>query len=214
MTWLRSGSREVLLASVILGLGLLFGLLNSQFFSLVHLFGIGRSMVVIGLLSLGLLLVLITGGIDVSVSATAVASMYITATVLLEVDFHGPFLVGALIACAIGACFGLVNAILVTRLGLPSLIVTLGTLTLFRGGLLAFVGTQRLRELPSQMSEFSTASSSPSPPACGRPTSTSRSWSSSWWHSSWPGACAPPPGVGPCMRSGTTRRQHSDSASP
>lgn len=155
MTWLRSGSREVLLAAVILGLGLLFGLLNSQFFSLVHLFGIGRSMVVIGLLSLGLLLVLITGGIDVSVSATAVASMYITAVVLLELDYHGPFVVGALLACAVGACFGLVNAILVTRLKLPSLIVTLGTLTLFRGGLLAFVGTQRLRELPAQMSEFS-----------------------------------------------------------
>lgn len=157
MTWLRSGSRELLLAAVIIGLSLIFGLLNSQFFSVAHLFGIGRSMVVIGLLSLGLLLVLITGGIDVSVSATAVASMYITTVVLLEVDFHGPFLVGALLAGAVGACFGLVNAVLVTRLRLPSLIVTLGTLTLFRGGLLAFVGTQRLRELPAQMSEFSSS---------------------------------------------------------
>lgn len=155
MTRLRSGSRELLLTAVIVGLALVFGLMASQFFSLVHLFGIGRSMVVIGLLSLGLLLVLITGGIDVSVSATAVASMYIATVVLIELDYHGPFLLAALLACAVGAVFGLVNAILVTRLKLPSLIVTLGTLTLFRGGLLAFVGTQRLRELPAQMSEFS-----------------------------------------------------------
>lgn len=150
-----AGSRETMLALVIVAVALVFGLLAPQFFSFAHLFGIGRSAVVIGLLSLGLLMVLITGGIDVSVSATAVASMYIATTLLLEIDFHGPFLVGALLAAAVGACFGLVNAVLVTVLKLPSLIVTLGTLTLFRGGLLAFVGTQRIRELPAQMSEFS-----------------------------------------------------------
>lgn len=150
------GSRELLLAAVILVLAVVFGLLAPQFFSLTHIFGIGRSSVVIGLMSLGLLLVLITGGIDVSVSATAVASMYITTVVLLEVDYHGPFVVAALLAMTVGGLFGLVNATLVTLLKLPSLIVTLGTLTLFRGGLLAFVGSDRIRELPAQMSEFST----------------------------------------------------------
>lgn len=149
------GSRELLLALVIGAVALVFGLLAPQFFTFAHLFGIGRSSVVIGLLSLGLLLVLITGGIDVSVSATAVASMYIATSVLIEIDFTGPFVFGGLLAAAIGALFGLVNAILVTKLKLPSLIVTLGTLTLFRGGLLAFVGTQRLRDLPAQMNEFS-----------------------------------------------------------
>lgn len=149
------GSRELLLAVVIIVLALVFGLLAPQFFSLVHLFGIGRSAVVIGLMSLGLLLVLITGGIDVSVSATAVASMYIATVTLLEVGYEGPFIVAALLACVVGGLFGLVNATLVTMLKLPSLIVTLGTLTLFRGGLLAFVGSDRIRVLPAQMREFS-----------------------------------------------------------
>lgn len=148
------GSREFLLAAVILALAVVFGLLAPQFFSFAHLFGIGRSAVVIGLMSLGLLLVLITGGIDVSVSATAVASMYIATVVLTELDYQGPFIVGALVACLIGGLFGLVNATLVTALKLPSLIVTLGTLTLFRGGLLAFVGSERIRVLPAQMREF------------------------------------------------------------
>ncbi len=156
MTWQRVlGSREALLALVILVVGLAFTLLAPQFLTLTHMFGIGRSAVVIGLLSLGLLLVLITGGIDVSVSATAVASMYIATRVLIVLDYQGPFVLGALLACLVGACFGLVNALLVTKLHLPSLIVTLGTLTLFRGGLLAFVGSERLRVLPAQMSEFS-----------------------------------------------------------
>lgn len=151
------GSREALLAGVIAVLAIVFGLLSPQFFSLVHLFGIGRSAVVIGLMALGLLLVLITGGIDVSVSATAVSAMYISAVLLLEVDYHGPFIIAVILSMAIGGLFGLVNATLVTMLKLPSLIVTLGTLTLFRGGLLAFVGSDRLRDLPAQMSEFSNA---------------------------------------------------------
>lgn len=149
------GSRELFLAVIIIALALIFGLLAPQFFSLTHLFGIGRSAVVLGLMALGLMLVLITGGIDVSVSATAVASMYLVTVLLIELDYQGPFVVAALLACLMGALFGLVNATLVTKLKLPSLIVTLGTLTLFRGGLLAFVGTDRLRVLPAQMSEFS-----------------------------------------------------------
>lgn len=149
------GSRETLLLAVIVVLAVVFGLLAPQFFSLAHLFGIARSSVVIGIMALGLLVVLITGGIDVSVSATAVASMYITAVFLTDLDYQGPFVVAALLACVVGAVFGLVNATLVSLLKLPSLIVTLGTLTLFRGGLLAFVGTERLRVLPARMTEFS-----------------------------------------------------------
>lgn len=147
-------SRELPLALLILALTAVFTALAPEFLTLNHLFGIGRSSVVIGLLALGLLLVLITGGIDVSVSATAVASMYITTVMLIEIGYEGPFVIGALLACLVGGLFGLVNAILVTTLRLPSLIVTLGTLTLFRGGLLAFVGTDRIRVLPAQMTEF------------------------------------------------------------
>lgn len=149
------GNRELLLALLILALAAIFTVAAPEFLSLSHLFGIGRSAVVIGLMSLGMLLVLITGGIDVSVSATAVASMYIATVALGEIGYEGPFVLGALAACVLGGLFGLVNAILVTALKLPSLIVTLGTLTLFRGGLLAFVGTDRIRELPAQMTEFS-----------------------------------------------------------
>ena len=60
--------------------------------------------------ALGLLVVLITGGIDISVSATAVASMYISTVVLLEIGYEGPFVVAALLACHLGGLFGVVNA--------------------------------------------------------------------------------------------------------
>lgn len=157
MTQRLLGSRELLLAIVVIGLAVVFGIMAPEFFSFAHIFGVARSAVVLGILALGLLVVLVTGGIDVSVSATAVASMYIATVTLTELDFQGPFVAAVLLASLVGALFGMVNAVLVSTLKLPSLIVTLGTLTLFRGGLLAFVGTERLRVLPAQMTEFSSA---------------------------------------------------------
>lgn len=146
-----------MLALAILVLAVGFGLAAPQFFSFVHLFGIARSTIVVGLMALGLLVVLIAGGIDVSVSATAVVSMYVTVVTLGAIDFQGTFVVAVLLATSIGAMLGLVNALLVSLLRLPSLIVTLGTLTLYRGALLAFVGTGRVRNLPAGMPEFARA---------------------------------------------------------
>ncbi len=149
---------ETWLAVAIVVLALGFGIAAPRFFSLLHLFGIARSTVVIGLMALGLLTVLIAGGIDVSVSATAVASMYITVVALAGVGYEGPVIVAMLLALLVGAAFGSVNAVLVSLLRLPALIVTLGTLTLYRGALLAFVGTDRIRALPAQLSDFAVSS--------------------------------------------------------
>ncbi len=55
----------------------------------------------------------------------------------------------------IGAGLGLVNGLLIGGLGLPTLIVTLGTLGFFRGALLTFLGTSYIVNLPSQIDDFS-----------------------------------------------------------
>lgn len=149
--------RELLLAVVILLACIVLTIANPTFLSAAHLFGLGRSSAYIAVMALGVLLVLLTGGIDVSVSAIAVSSMYLTTVTLRALDFQGTFLVAVLLAVAIGALLGLVNGVLVTWLRLPSMIVTIGTLTLYRGGLLAFVGTERVRDLPAQMKEFARA---------------------------------------------------------
>lgn len=147
--------RELLLITVVIATVIIFSIANPSFLSLAHLFGLGRSTVYIGLMALGVMLVLLTGGIDISVSAIAVSSMYLTTVTLMALDFQGTFLVAVALAVLIGALLGLVNGVLVTWLKLPSLIVTIGTLTLYRGALLAFVGTDRFRSLPAQMAEFS-----------------------------------------------------------
>src|SRR5699024_8551159 len=110
---------ETILGFVIIGLALVFSLLAPQFATLSHGFLVGRGGVVTGLMALGLLSVLITGGIDVSVSATAVASLYITSVVLASLNYNGPYIVLVLLSCARGALFGATNAVLVTVLRLP-----------------------------------------------------------------------------------------------
>ncbi|MDO5644790.1 MAG: ABC transporter permease [Dermabacter sp.] len=152
------GRRELLLAAVVLLACIVLAIANPTFLSAAHLFGLGRSSAVIGIMALGVLLVLLTGGIDVSVSAIAVSAMYLTVVTLRVLDFQGTFLVAVALSILIGALLGLVNGVLVAWLKLPSMIVTIGTLTLYRGALLAFVGTERIRQLPAQIGDFSTSS--------------------------------------------------------
>lgn len=158
---------ETMLGGAIVALALGFGAAAPQFFSIAHMFGIARATVVVGLMALGLLVVLIGGGIDVSVSATAVLSMYLTVVTLGAIEYEGPIAVAMLLALSVGAGLGMVNGLLVSLLRLPALIVTLGTLTLYRGALLAFVGTDRIRVLPAQMVEFARSSFFSVPTAAG-----------------------------------------------
>ncbi|AYY12261.1 ABC transporter permease [Actinobacteria bacterium YIM 96077] len=152
------GRHEAILAAAICALVIGFAIAAPAFLGAGHLFSILRSMIVIGIMALGLLVVLIAGGVDVSVSATAVASMYVTVVTLTEIGYDGPVIVAFLISAVLGAALGLVNGALVSLFRLPTLIVTLGTLTLYRGALLAFVGTDRLMDLPAQMAELGRAS--------------------------------------------------------
>lgn len=153
-----AGRHESLLAVAICILALVFAVAAPSFLSAGHLFSIARSMIVIGIMALGLLVVLIAGGVDVSVSATAVASMYVTVVTLAEIGYDGPVVLALLMSAAIGVLLGLVNGVLVSLFRLPTLIVTLGTLTLYRGALLAFVGTDRVMDLPAQITEFGQSS--------------------------------------------------------
>ncbi|MBW3630590.1 MAG: SDR family NAD(P)-dependent oxidoreductase, partial [Gemmatimonadetes bacterium] len=108
-----------------------FSITGNNFFSRANGFEITRLSVEIGLLALALTPVIISGGIDLSVGAV----MGLTAVVLgsLWRDAGLPLPLAAPCALLVGLAGGGLNAALITRLGLPPLIVTLGTLSLFRG---------------------------------------------------------------------------------
>ena len=109
----------------------IFAAVAPNFFTVANGFEVIRLSVELGLLSFALTPILITGGIDLSVgSVMGLAAVGFGAAVD---DWHFPIAGAALGAVAIGAAGGGLNAVLITRLRIPPLIVTLGTFSLFRG---------------------------------------------------------------------------------
>ena len=110
---------------------LLFAFIAPNFATAGNFFEVARLSVELGLLAIALTPVLITGGIDLSVG-----SMMGLAAVLFGAayrDWHLPLPIAACVSLLAGAAGGALNAVLVAGLRIPSLIVTLGTFSLFRG---------------------------------------------------------------------------------
>ena len=109
----------------------IFSATGRNFLTVTNAFELVRSGCEVGLLALGMTLVIITGGIDLSVGSmmglAAISLGWMNNVAGL------PILVAIALALLIGAAGGLVNGTLIARLGVPPLIVTLGTYSLFRG---------------------------------------------------------------------------------
>jgi simple sugar transport system permease protein len=122
---------------------LVIGSINPAFWDAANLFSLLRANVITGILALGVLVVMLSGGIDVSFPAFAIASMYLTIKGMIALGYDGvvlPFIASTLI----GLLLGLVNALFVHKLRMIPLIVTLGTGTAVRGFLLGAVGASQI----------------------------------------------------------------------
>jgi rhamnose transport system permease protein len=129
----RSGltrERWILLAAV-LGEIALFSAIGRNFASVENFFEITRLSVELGLLAVALTPILVTGGIDLSVGAM----MGLAAVMfgLASQDWGLPIPAAAAVSLLAGLAGGALNAVLIARFNIPPLIVTLGTLSLFRG---------------------------------------------------------------------------------
>jgi rhamnose transport system permease protein len=102
-----------------------------------------------GLLALAMALLVIAGEIDLSVAAT----MALASLVMGLFHQHGaPLPVMLAAAVGTGAVCGALNGWLVTRMGLPSIVVTIGTLSLYRGLALVVLGDQAITGYPPELS--------------------------------------------------------------
>lgn len=108
------------------------------------------------LMAMPMALIIITGEIDLSVASTAGLS-----AAVMGVLWHNQHwsMVAVVLACAgVGVLCGLVNGILITRVGLPSLAVTIGTLALFRGLALVVIGDNAVADFPVALTTWATSS--------------------------------------------------------
>src|SRR5688572_20265306 len=108
-----------------------FSITGTNFLTTPNAFEVTRLSVEIGLLAVALTPVIISGGIDLSVgSMMGLAAVVFGAAYQ---DWHLPLPAAAALAMAVGCAGGALNAWLIARLDIPPLIITLGTLSLFRG---------------------------------------------------------------------------------
>ena len=145
---------ETLVAITIVALCLYIGFRNPIFFTVGNIFDLLRSSTVIGIFALGVLIVIVSGGIDVSFTAVAVFSLYSTVKLLNVMAPDAPIWIAFVIAALIGLGLGLINAFFIAQFKLPTLIVTLGTLSMFHGFLLFGIGNQIIRDIPPSMTAF------------------------------------------------------------
>jgi rhamnose transport system permease protein len=114
-----------LVAVVALGISI-----SPQFTSSYNLFTTGTNIGDLAIMALPMTLIIITGEIDLSVAST----LALSAELMGDLWIHHWSMPLIIIVCLLmGTAAGAVNGFLVTRVGLPSLAVTIGTLTLYRG---------------------------------------------------------------------------------
>ena len=149
---------ETWVALTIIVLSLIIGIINPVFFTVGNLFDLLRSATVMGIFAMGVLIVIISGGIDVSFTAIAIFAMYSTVRLLNAYMPEAPLWIAFVISAIIGLGLGMINAFFISRFKLPTLIVTLATLSMYRGLLLFAIGNKIIRDLPPSMPAFSRAS--------------------------------------------------------
>lgn len=121
----ESGVFSALLVLVVVGLIVAPGFSSPQ-----NLLNIGQQVSQIGIMAVGMTFVIVTGQIDLSVGAIYALAAVVTG---LLITGGAPILVAIAAGLAVGFAAGLFNGVATVYLGVPSFIVTLGTLSAFRG---------------------------------------------------------------------------------
>ncbi|WPU22530.1 autoinducer 2 ABC transporter permease LsrC [Cedecea neteri] len=147
---LKNRELSALLAILALFVGLVT--LNHAYFSLQTVSMIFTSAQILILLAMGATLVMLTRNIDVSVGST-VGLCAIAVGVALNAGYSLPLAI--LFALTMGAAAGFFNGVLVVWLRIPAIVATLGTLGLYRGGMLLWTGGKWIEGLPATLKSLS-----------------------------------------------------------
>ena len=137
--WQRISGADLVFAGAILALVVFAAFTSDSFLTQRNIVNISRQIVTNGFLSLGMLIVVRTGGIDLSVgSVVAFAGLLATG---LQAQMAMPLAIG--VAMLMGVAVGWLNGFFVARFNLQPFIVTLATMGSLRGGLYVYADTPR-----------------------------------------------------------------------
>jgi ribose transport system permease protein len=144
---------QVLVLIVVVVLWIYLAIASPYFFTLHNIRGLFSQDAIVGVLGVGELFTIITGGIDLSVGAVAeLVNIIFTITVLGNM----PIPLAIIISLAVAVGIGLVNGILIYELNMPPFIATLGTMSVADGAALLLSGGTNISGLPISISNFGT----------------------------------------------------------
>ena len=110
---------------------LFFSLMTPHFFSTINFYSIIGNLPAMAILCLGLTFVVLVGDLDLSLGSILGITAVLAVFFFKVMGF--PLWLNLLSCVFIGGCFGALNGIIVTKIGINSIITTLGTMALIRG---------------------------------------------------------------------------------
>jgi simple sugar transport system permease protein len=137
---------DIQIGLIIVILGTFFSILSPGFLTAGNLLGLLESYSVSAIMAAGLLVVLISGGIDISFAAIAGVTQFLTATIL--VNYSGNWFTAFALAGLFGALLGVINALLIHYLRAISVIITISTMTLYFSMLMFVTQGRSIYNLP------------------------------------------------------------------
>lgn len=147
---LQSHGTEFALLAVIFLISLFLSLATGRFFTPGNIFDLLNTSSVNIIFAVGLLVVLIAGGIDISFAVAASVVQYLTALALGMIG-GGDWFSGLLIASVFGVALGCLNAFLIHGFRIISIVATIATFNIFFGLLMFFTRGVSIYNLPDWM---------------------------------------------------------------
>jgi len=141
-------SREI---GIFLGLVILFiffSIFSRTFLTVNNLLNITRQVSIIGILSIGMTLAILIGGIDLSVGSVVAFVGVITADMMVSYELS--IGLSIVIGLLVGVGIGFINGSLISFFKVPAFIATLGTMTIFRGATFIYTQGRPIYNLPRQ----------------------------------------------------------------
>lgn len=140
-------SRPLMILLLNILLFILFSSMNESFFTVENMEAVGYGALSVGIVSIGMMVVMVGGGFDLSVGST-LALTGVVAAKLLEVGY--PIYVSIILALLLGAAVGFFNGSMITLVGINPFIATLGSMSMVRGLALAITQGRPVYGLPAE----------------------------------------------------------------
>ncbi len=141
-----AGTREFGVLIVLLLIFIIMSICSPVFLSATNLVNVVRQCVEIGIMAIGMTFLIVNGDMDLSIGSTFAVCAMIGGT-LFKYEMCPPTL-AFLAVLLVGAVLGMLNGLMVTRVGIPSFIVTLGTMKIYRSCAYAISGGTSVSVFP------------------------------------------------------------------